>query len=123
MHANSVNVKRTILFYKTEDGKCPVEDFLDSLPGKVVQKIAWVLEISEKQGMLPTTYFKKLVNSEIWEYRIQKGSNIYRIFCFFDKGSIIILTHGFIKKTQKTPIDEMKRAEEYRSDYLKRRRL
>jgi phage-related protein len=123
MHANSVNVKRTILFYKTEDGKCPVEDFLDSLPGKVVQKIAWVLEILEKQGMLPTTYFKKLVNSEIWECRIQKGSNIYRIFCFFDKGSIIILTHGFIKKTQKTPIDEIKRAEEYRSDYLKRRRL
>jgi hypothetical protein len=63
-------VKRTILFYKTEDGKCPVEDFLDSLPGKVVQKIAWVLEILEKQGMLPTTYFKKLVNSEIWECRI-----------------------------------------------------
>ena len=76
-------MKRTILFYKTEDGKCPVEDFLDSLPGKVVQKIAWVLEILEKQGMLPTTYFKKLVNSEIWECRIQQGSSIYRIFCFF----------------------------------------
>lgn len=100
-----------------------MEDFLDSLPGKVVQKIAWVLEMLEQQGMLPTTYFKKIVNTEIWECRIQQGSNIYRIFCFLDKGSIIILTHGFIKKTQKTPIDEIKRAEEYRSDYLKRRKV
>ena len=121
--ANFGNMNRTIIFYRTKDGNCPVEDFLDSLPGKVVQKIAWVLEILEQQGMLPSTYFKKLVNTEIWECRIQQGSNIYRIFCFFDKGSIIILTHGFIKKTQKTPIDEIKRAEEYRSDYLKRRKL
>lgn len=121
--ANFGNMSRTIIFYRTKDGNCPVEDFLDSLPGKVVQKIAWVLEILEQQGMLPSTYFKKLVNTEIWECRIQQGSNIYRIFCFFDKGSIIILTHGFIKKTQKTPIDEIKRAEEYRSDYLKRRKL
>ena len=121
--ANFGNMSRTIIFYRTKDGNCPVEDFLDSLPGKVVQKIAWVLEILEQQGMLPSTYFKKLVNTEIWECRIQQGSNIYRIFCFIDKGSIIILTHGFIKKTQKTPIDEIKRAEEYRSDYLKRRKL
>ncbi len=116
-------MKKTIIFYRTKDGNCPVEDFLDSLPGKVVQKIAWVLEILEQQGMLPSTYFKKLVNTEIWECRIQQGSNTYRIFCFFDKGSIIVLTHGFIKKTQKTPIDEIKRAKEYRSDYLKRRKL
>ena len=116
-------MKRTIIFYRTKDGNCPVEDFLDSLPAKVVQKITWVLEILESQGMLPTTYFKKLVNTEIWECRIQQGSNIYRIFCFFDKGSVIILTHGLIKKTQKTPSDEIKRAEDYRNDYMKRRKL
>lgn len=115
-------MKRTVIFYRTKDGNCPVEDFLDSLPGKVVQKITWVLEILESRGMLPTTYFKKLVNTEIWECRIQQGSNIYRIFCFFDKGSIIILTHGLIKKTQKTPSDEIKRAEDYRNDYMKRRK-
>jgi len=115
-------MKRTVIFYKTKDGNCPVEDFLDSLPGKVVQKITWVLELLESQGMLPTTYFKKLVNTEIWECRIQQGSNIYRIFCFFDKGSVIILTHGLIKKTQKTPSEEIKRAEDYRNDYMKRRK-
>ena len=116
-------MKRTVIFYRTKDGNCPVEDFLDSLPGKVVQKITWVLEILETQGMLPSSYFKKLVNTEIWECRIQHGSNIYRIFCFFEKGSIIILTHGFIKKTQKTPPEEIRKAEEYRSDYLKRRNI
>jgi len=115
-------MKRIVIFYRTKDGNCPVEDFFDSLPGKVVQKIAWVLEILESQGMLPTTYFKKLVKTEIWECRIQQGSNIYRIFCFFDKGSVIILTHGLVKKTQKTPSDEIKRAEDYRNDYMKRRK-
>ncbi len=115
-------MKRAILFYRTKDDNCPVEEFLDSLPGKVVQKITWVLEILEQHGMLPSTYFKKLVNSDIWECRVQQGSNIFRIFCFFDKDSKIILTHGFIKKTQKTPIDEIKKAENYRSDYFKRRK-
>jgi len=51
-------MKREIIFYKTKDGKCPVEIFLDSLPGKVAQKITWVLEILETQGMLPSLYFK-----------------------------------------------------------------
>jgi len=72
--------------------------------------------------MLPDTYFKKLTNTEIWECRIQYGSNNYRILCFFDKGSIIILTHGFVKKTQKAPYNEIKRAEEYKSDYLSGRK-
>jgi len=115
-------MKRTVIFYRTKDGNSPVEDFLDSLPGKVVQKITWVLEILENQGMLPSTYFKKLISTEIWECRIQQGSNIYRIFCFFDNGSIIILTHGLIKKTQKTPYEVIKRAENCRNDYMKRRK-
>ena len=116
-------MKREIIFYKTKDGKCPVEIFLDSLPGKVAQKITWVLEILETQGMLPSLYFKKLVNTDIWECRIQSGSNIYRIFCFFDLGSIIVLTHGFIKKSQKTPLSEIIKAENYKKEYLSRRKL
>ena len=123
MHVNRTDMLRTIKFYRTKEGNCPVEDFLDSVPGKVAQKITWVLAILENQGMLPSTYFKKLVNTEIWECRIQHGSDIYRIFCFFDKGSIIILTHCFIKKTQKTPSDEIKKAEKYRSAYLNRREV
>ena len=104
------------------DGKCPVQEFLDSLSCKVAQKVAWVLSLFEDLSVVPSTYFKKLVNTkEIWECRIQLGSNAYRIFCFFDGNSIIVLTHGLIKKTQKTPQLEIERAETYRRDYLQRR--
>ena len=89
---------RKIIFYRTMDDKCPVENFLDSLPGKIARKITWTLEILESQGMLPSTYFKKVTGTDIWECRIEFGSNIYRIFCFFHLSSIIVLTHGFIKK-------------------------
>jgi len=58
---------------------------------------------------------------EIWECRIQRGSNAYRIFCFFDGNAVVVLTHGLIKKTRKTPVREIERAEAYRRDYLQRR--
>jgi len=113
---------RGITFFKTEDGKCPVEEFLDSLPGKVAKKIVWVLKLLEDLEMIPASYFKKLPGTEeIWECRIQLGSNIYRIFCFFTGSSKMILTHGFIKKSRKTPIAEIERAEAYRREYLSRR--
>ncbi len=113
---------KAIIFYRTADGKCPVQEFLDSLSGKVAQKIAWVLSLVEDLDVVPSTYFKKLVSTqEIWECRIQLGSNAYRIFCFFDGHSVVVLTHGLIKKTQKTPQREIERAEAYRRDYLQRR--
>ena len=63
---------KIVRFYQAEDGKTPVKDFLDSLPGKVAQKVLWVLMVAEELDTLPTTYFKKLVGSEdIWECRIQ----------------------------------------------------
>jgi phage-related protein len=115
-------VKRTVLFYRTLDGKCPVQDFLDSLSGKVAQKIAWVLRLVEDLDIIPSSYFKKLVGTEeIWECRIQFGSNAYRIFCFFAENSVVVLTHGFVKKSQKAPAYEIERAEAYRRDFLKRR--
>ena len=98
-----------------------MQDFLDSLPGKVAQKVTWVLKLLEDLHIIPSTYFKKLTGTEgIWECRIQFGSNAYRIFCFFIN-SIVILTHGFVKKSQKTPVHEIERAEAYRRDFFKRR--
>jgi phage-related protein len=115
-------VKRTVIFYKTSDGKCPVQDLLDSLPAKVAQKITWVLRLLEDMDIVPSLYFKKLTGTEeIWECRIQFGSNAYRIFCFFVDNSVVVLTHGLIKKSQKTPKSEIERAEAYRRDFLKRR--
>jgi phage-related protein len=114
-------VNRTVIFHRTVDGKCPVQEFIDSLPGKVAQKIVWVLKLLEDLEIVPSSYFKKLVGTEeIWECRIQFGSNTYRIFCFFIDNSVI-LTHGFVKKSQKTPAGEIERAEAYRRDFLKRR--
>ena len=113
---------KTVIFYRTIDGKCPVREFLDSLPGKAAQKVAWVLSIIEELDIVPSSYFKKLVSTEeIWECRIQFGANTYRIFSFLDGNSVIVLTHGLIKKTQKTPHREIGRAEAYRKDYLHRR--
>lgn len=81
-----------------------------------------MLSLIEDLDVVPSTYFKRLVSTEeIWECRIQLGSNAYRIFCFFDGNSIIVLTHGLIKKTQKTPQREIERAETYKRDYLQRR--
>jgi len=114
-------VNRTVIFYRTVDGKCPVQEFIDSLPGKVAQKIVWVFKLLEDLEIVPSFYFKKLVGTEeIWECRIQFGYNTYRIFCFFIDNSVI-LTHGFIKKSQRTPAGEIERAEAYRRDFFKRR--
>lgn len=113
---------KTVIFYKTIDGKCPVQEFLDLLPGKAAQKITWVLKLIEDLNIVPSSYFKKMVSTnEIWECRIQLGSNAYRIFSFFDGNSVVVLTHGLIKKTQKAPQREIERAEAYRKDYLQRR--
>ncbi len=113
---------RTVTFHRTSDGKCPIEEFLNSLPAKVAQKVTWVLSLLEDLDVVPSSYFKKLADTEkIWECRIQFGSNIYRIFCFFEENAVIVLTHGFIKKSQKTPKSEIEKAEAYRRDFLKRR--
>ena len=114
---------KTVIFYKTADGKCPVQEFLDSLPGKVAQKATWVLGLLEDLDILPSSYFKKLVETDgIWECRITLGSDAYRILCFFAGNSVVILTNGFVKKTQKTPKAEIERAETYKKDFMKRKK-
>ena len=114
-------MSREILFYRTAAQKCPVEEFLDSLPSKVAQKVAWVLSLLEDLEVIPAQYFTKMPGTDdIWECRIKLGSNIYRIFAFWD-GNKIILTHGFIKKTQKTPGNEIEKAQNYKKDYFERK--
>ncbi len=111
-----------MIFYKTAKGSCPVEEFLDSLQAKPAQKIAWTLNLIEDMAIVPSVYFSKMIGTDgIWECRIKFGSNIYRIFAFFDRNKVI-LTHGIIKKTQKTPSEEIKRAESYKKDYFNRYR-
>jgi phage-related protein len=113
---------KTVVFYRTANGSCPIEEFLDSLPAKAAQKAVWMLSLLEDMDIVPSLYFKKLAGTDgIWECRIAYGSNVYRLFCFFAGHSVVVLTHGFVKKSQKTPRAEIERAETYRNDYLKRR--
>ncbi len=58
MHVNISYVSRTITFYKTAEGKCPIQDFLDSLSGKAAQKVTWVLKLIEDFDIVPSSYFK-----------------------------------------------------------------
>lgn len=116
-------MKRTVIFYTTAEGKCPARDFLDALSAKTAQKVTWVLRLVEELDFIPAAYFKKLTGSEeIWECRIQFGSNAYRFFCFFMKSEVIVLTHGLIKKTQKTPKSEIEKAEACRKDFMRRQK-
>lgn len=113
---------RNINFYRTDDGKCPVEEFLDSLNSRQAQKVAWVLQLIEELDIVPTTYLKKLVNTDgIWEVRVQVSGDIFRLLGFFEGDNLVVLNHGFQKKTQKTPSKEIKISESRKRDYLRRK--
>lgn len=72
---------------------------------------------------MPKQYLKKLVaTDDIGEVRIEYGSNIFRLLGFFDKGSLVVLTNGFVKKSQRTPLSEIALAEKRKSDYLNRKK-
>ena len=110
-----------IKFYKDENGRSPIEDFLDKLNSKQTLKITWVLNLIEDHENIPKTYLKKLTNTDdIWEIRIQSGNNAYRLMCFKFRRKIIVLTNGFHKKTQKTPKNEILLAEKRKADWLRR---
>ena len=95
------------------------EDFLKSQPTKVQDKIFKVIEIIETYERVPTQYLKAIKGSDgLFEARIKLASNIWRVFCFFDKGQLVILLNGFTKKTQKTPKKEIKKAERLMKEYF-----
>ncbi len=115
---------REVQFFRTRAGRCPVEAFLDSLSGKQAQKVAWVLSLIEQLDRVPVSYFKKLVNTdELWEARISVGRDAFRFLAFFDGPNVVILVHGFQKKTQKTPKQMISLAEKRKKDYLQRKPL
>jgi predicted HTH transcriptional regulator len=85
---------------------------------KVQTKIIRTIKIIEDLDRIPEIYFKHLENTDgLYEIRIQLGSDIYRIFCFFDDKNIVVVGHGFQKKTQKTPSKEIEKAQKIRKEY------
>ena len=114
---------REIIFYRTANGRCPVEEFLDTLSDKQVAKILWVLRLVKSLDTVPKQYFKLLEGADgIWEIRVQLGNNIFRLLGFIAESQVIVLTSGFAKKTQKTPQQEVVLAQQRRKDYFERRR-
>ena len=87
------------------------EEFLLEQPQKVQDKIFKIIEAIETLERVPANYLKSMEGTNgLYEARIQLGSNIWRVFCFFDNGKLVILLNGFQKKTQKTPKNEMDKA-------------
>lgn len=81
-------------------------------------KIVWTFDLIEDLPRVPETYLKHLENTNgLYEIRVQTGSDIFRIFCFFDKGKLVVLAHGFQKKTQKTPKKEIELAFKIKEQY------
>lgn len=91
---------------------------------KVKAKIIWTFDLIEDLKRVPETYLKHIENTNgLYEIRVQTGNDIFRIFCFFDKGQLIVLAHGFQKKTQKTPKNEIERALKIKVEYENRKGL
>ena len=103
---------RHITFYKNY-----FQVFFDKQTKKVKAKIVWTLQLIEELPRVPETYFKHIENTDgLYEIRVQSGSNILRIFCFFDHGKLVVLVNGFQKKTQKTPKNEIETALKIKSE-------
>jgi phage-related protein len=104
---------RKITFYKNY-----FQDFFSKQNKKVKAKIVWTFDLVEDLQRVPETYLKHIENTDgLYEIRIQLGSDIFRIFCFFDQGQLVVLANGFQKKTQKTPKKEIEMALKIKAAY------
>ena len=105
--------KRKISVYKNH-----FWDFYNSQTKDVQKKIDWVIGLISVLKIVHQKYLKHLTGTDgLFEIRVQVGNNIYRVFCFFDKGNLVILLSGFQKKDQKTPKKEIKKAEKLKNEY------
>jgi phage-related protein len=94
-------------------------EFFEKLKPEVKKKFNWTLMLIETIDRVPEKYFKHLTGtSGLYEVRVEVGSEIYRVFSFFDKGQLIILVNGFQKKSQKTPTNELELAEKLKKQYF-----
>lgn len=109
---NTIKIRIVILY------KNYFTDFFKKQKQKVKDKILWTFKIVETQLQIPTDYFEHISGTDgLYEIRIKQGSDIFRIFCFFDEGKLIILANGFQKKSQKTPKSEIEKALKIKEEY------
>lgn len=104
---------RTIIFYKEY-----FSDFFVRQGIKVKQKIIWTFDLIEEHERVPEIYLKHLESTDgLYEIKVQRGNDEIRIFCFFDKGQLVILANGFYKKSRKTPKREIEKALKIKREY------
>ena len=108
-------------FYESEKGIQPAKEFLLSLDVKMRAKMVNTISILQDNGYELREPYSKHLSEGIFELRAKVSSNITRVLYFFYDDHRIILTNGFIKKTNKTPAKEIEKAKKYRADYLKRK--
>ena len=109
-----MKAERQIVFYKSY-----FQDFFLEQNSKVREKIAYVFKIISSVQNIPTKFLKHLEGTDgLYEIRIEIESNIYRIFCCFDKGNVVVLFNAFQKKTQKTPKNEIELATKLKNEYF-----
>ena len=107
-------------YFEKEDGTYPAEEFILSQDVKMRAKLFRLLELLEEKGNTLREPYSKSLDDGIFEIRAKQGSNLTRVLYFFYIGNKIILTNGFIKKSQKTPPSEIDLAKKYRAEYEKR---
>lgn len=96
------------------------EDFLKAQPQKVQDKIFKIIEAIETLEWVPLNYLKALEGTKgLYEARISLASGAWRVFCFFDKDRLVVLLNGFVKKSQKTPKEEIRQALKLMDQYYK----
>ena len=110
-----MNKVREVIAYKHY-----FEEFLNAQTTKVQDKIFMIIEAIETLERVPSQYLKHIAGTNgLYEARVKLGSNIWRVFCFFDHGKLVILLNGFQKKTQKIPRAEIKKAERLMNEYYR----
>ena len=114
------NPNYTVVFYDLPDGTEPVAAFLEGQSLKMSAKILRTIGLLEEFGPSLREPYSALLDDGIFELRTKIGSDITRVLYFFIEGKKVILTHGFVKKTQVTPPEEIDKAKRYRKDYLGR---
>lgn len=108
-------------YYEKSDGTYPAEEFILSQDEKMQAKLFRLLDLLELKGNELREPFSKPLSDGIFEIRASQGNNITRVLYFFVVGKKVILTNGFVKKTQKTPNSEIELAKKYRKDYQLRK--
>ena len=107
-------------FYDLADGTKPAQDFIEGLPPKMMAKVLRSVHMLRLNGSELREPYSKHLDDGIFEVRAKVGTDISRVLYFFMVGRKAVLTHGFIKKTQKTPPSEINLAKKYRAEYLNR---